>query len=653
MATKSVVSNVDLVRRFVFEHGEPVSVDEIAAALRREMTSIKTDEMARDRYVLPVLRSQEYYRERDGRWEIVRNRMPEYAVLEEVMREEHRLLYEREVRSKVASKLGVKVMTVVIDLEQAPELKQFGTRWGLKSWKIVNDEAAQVLDQHPGGLNEKDLAKHICERFSLDPEEAILDLKRDPKKRFVPDRKLWVLKEHYDKNKSAAKDTTTTLPDLKGKAVDLLLEGSFLEAQTAKPESAQKEAQETKTKLKKALKKQAQDIIDRREDLGGKEDLAAKLSQVLSAAGVDEYEVTSFQRVEPAAKERGLSPKERDEIQQFIDQLLGEETTGVGPSLQSVVNAPLSARKMQDVLRLKYISYTRDRAVIPSEYYRLLVELLQPTVDSTFLNPSCFDGNLAVELFSYLFDNLDGAAWTLPEDDGILEIVQPNGARYRLSSKDDALAETARDKFMISQVDLLNHFLNYKYTGIEPDKVLARAARVITRLSGHENAYIVSKDFLTELPEVFSLPPNEDNEISMRFDFVAGNLTFAQDANLAANYLDQSLKLLAPGGRCGVFVLSELLVLLKEHQLIGEFLKGKAVTHFVRLPVLEGRHNVVLLVVESLVDSDREVPIISARVADFKSANTLAKALEKTPEEETGLEPYERAEQHALTLLIG
>ena len=183
--------------------------------------------------------------------------------------------------------------------------------------------------------------------------------------------------------------------------------------------------------------------------------------------------------------------------------------------------------------------------------------------------------------------------------------------------------------------------------------MLARAARVITRLSGHENAYIVSKDFLTELPEVFSLPPNEDNEISMRFDYVAGNLTFAQDANLAANYLDQSLKLLAPGGRCGVLGLSELLVLLKEHQLIGEFLKGKAVTHFVRLPVIEGRHNVVLLVVESLVDPDREVPIISSRVTDFKSANTLSKALDKSPEEETGLEPYERAEQHALTLLIG
>ncbi|HES58598.1 MAG TPA: hypothetical protein ENO21_04115 [Firmicutes bacterium] len=653
MVTKSVVSNVDLVRRFVFEKGEPVSVDEIAAALRREMSSISSDEMARERYVLPVLKAQPYYRERDGKWEIERTKMPEYSVLEEVMREEHRLLYEREVRSKVAARLGVKVMTVVLDLEQAPELKQFGTRWGLKSWKVVNDEAAQILDQHPGGLNEKDLAKHISERFSLDPAQAILDLKRDAKKRFVADRKLWLLKEHYDKSKSAAADTGAALPDLKGKAVDLLLEGSFLEAQTARPEAAQKETQEAKTKLKKALKKQAQDIIDRREDLGGKEDLAAKLSQVLSAAGVDEYEVTSFQRVEPATKERGLSTRERDEIQQFIDQLLGEETAGVGPSLQSVVNAPLSARKMQDVLRLKYISYTRDRAVIPNEYYRLLVEILKPTIDSTFLNPSCFDGNLAVELFSYLFDKLEGAAWALPEDDGILEIVQPDGARYQLSSKDESLAETALDKFMISQVDLLNHFLNYKYTGIEPDKVLARAARVITRLSGHEGAYIVSKDFLTELPEVFSLPPNEDNEIPLRFDFVAGNLTFTQDANLAANYLDQSLRLLSTGGRCGVFVLSELLVLLKEHQLIGEFLKNKAVTHFVRLPVLEGRHNVVLLVVESMVDETAEVPIISARVSDFKSANTLAKAMERTPEEETGLEPFERAEQHALTLLIG
>ncbi len=42
------------------------------------------------------------------------------------------------------------------------------------------------------------------------------------------------------------------------------------------------------------------------------------MTQALSAAGVDEQGVKSFHASSPLPRERGLSPKEREEINQFI-----------------------------------------------------------------------------------------------------------------------------------------------------------------------------------------------------------------------------------------------------------------------------------------------------------------------------------------------
>lgn len=627
MITKTALSNVDLVRRYVFDN-QPVTLEQVAAELRKSMASIRSDADARDKYALPVLRGQGYYQEQNGAWGVVIEQMPEYKALEPVLREAHQVLYEREVKSKVAQKLGYKVASVVLDLEKANGLKKFGSRWGLESWSLVNDQAAEVLQQHPGGMNERDLLKHICDRFKLDPQDAILNLAAD--KRFVLERKNWVLRDLSEKRKDqgtpkeAAKST-------KKKSVDLSLEGSFLQAQIirSEPEEGTGENERLlKSRLRKAQIKQAQDILEQREDLQPRqEDFAARMTQLLSAAGVDEQGVKSFQRIEPASKERGLSQKEREEINQFISQLMEQATVGAGLSVQAVANAPLSARKLQDVLRLKYLDYTRDRAVIPPEFCRLLIDLLAPVINMSVLHAACYEGLLAVELFNYLFEHLDGGAWALVDGNRKLEIVQPDGARYRVGAEDPAMIEQARDKFIVSQVDLLNYFLNNKYTGIEGDTVLAKAARVACRLTGYENAYITANDFLSELPEVFGYPANDDNSITDRFDLVLGNFTFEQDPNLAANFLDQSLKLLTPGGRVGVFVLSELLVLLRDHGLLGEFLKGMAVTHFVRLPLIEGRHRVVLLIVGSLAGETKPPQIVNAEIEDFKAAASLAHRL--------------------------
>jgi hypothetical protein len=549
----------------------------------------------------------------------------------------------------VAQKLGWKMASVVLDLSLATGLQRLGSRWGLAGWVLVNEQAVELLKQHQGGLSEKDLLRHICDRFKIDAAVAILALETD--KRFGQERKLWVLNELAAKRKSA-----TTLKEAakapKSKSVELELEGNFILAQTPKGGEGEGGDGERliKSRLRKAQIKQAQEIIEQREDLAEKkEDFAAKMTQLLSSAGVDEQGVKSFQRIDSASKERGLAPKEREEINAFVTQLMNQETVGAGISPQAVANAPLSAKKIQDLLRLKYIDYTRDRAVIPPEFHALLVDILRPSITDSTLHAGCFDGMLSVELLGHLFEHIEGGAWALVDDNRRLEIVQSDGNRYRIGSEDPGIIEQARDKFIVSQVDLLNYYLNNKYTGIEGDPVLAKAARITCRLSGYENAYITPNDFLSELPEIFGYPANEENRIPERFDLVLGNFTFTSDPNLAASFLEQALKLLSPAGRLGVFVLAELLVLLRDHGLLGEFLKGLAVTHFVRLPIIEGRHNVVMFVVGVQPEEGGAPKIISAEVEDLKGAVALNAELQSGPGSETA---YKLVEPLALGTLI-
>ena len=451
-----------------------------------------------------------------------------------------------------------------------------------------------------------------------------------------------------------AKSSAVMAVPEKSEDIDSLLEGSFLDAQSAFKTDEKRsvtELQTGKSRLRKALKKQAMEVLEQRDDTARPEDLAARMNRMLTDAGIEEERINSFQYLDTSARERGLSPKEREEIQEFIDQLLEHETVAVGVNEDSIVNAPLSVKKINDILRIKYLNYTRDRVLIPNEFYRLLVTVLRPGINDNTLHPACMEGNLTTEMLRWMMQRLEGAAWALVDDGSNIEVVQPDGQRFRLAQTEKALIEKARDRFIVSQMDLLDHFINYRYTGVEADKVLALAARINCRVSGYDDAYIVSKDYFSELPEVFNQPPNDDNEIPNRFDVILGNFIFASDANLAANYLDQSIKLLNPGGRLGMFIEPELLVLLQQHGLLGEFLSGMSVTHYIKLPLIEGRHDVVMLVLSSLAyEGEKPGQIITAQLPDSKAAVSLAAALERGDEEST---EFRRIEQLALGTLIG
>ena len=97
-------------------------------------------------------------------------------------------------------------------------------------------------------------------------------------------------------------------------------------------------------------------------------------------------------------------------------------------------------------------------------------------------------------------------------------------------------------------------------------------------------------------------------------------------------------------------MLSDLLTLLKEHGLLGDFLRGMGVTHLLRLPLVEGRHKVVALIIEALpagqTRSDREFAY--AEVEDLRGMNQLAVALRDNQPGDV----YKLIEPNALGTLI-
>jgi hypothetical protein len=74
-----------------------------------------------------------------------------------------------------------------------------------------------------------------------------------------------------------------------------------------------------------------------------------------------------------------------------------------------------------------------------------------------------------------------------------------------------------------------------------------------------------------------------------------------------------------------------------------------ALTHFVRLPLIEGRDRPVLAIVRRLVQGEEAGPIVSAEVRDFKSAINLGHALQKR---EGAGETYQLVDQMALATII-
>lgn len=613
---KGLTNSLVLIKYIVYYLG-PISAGEIADIVAKLIRTFEPTQEGINTYILPVLRNHDYYKETNGKWEIVNENFPEHKEVPKILAREHRILTERELRNKLAEALSLRTKEVCVELERIADLKRFDGGWGLKSWEVVNDLAFEVLKSHGSPLQHKEILQLISEKFKKDLEKIVIYLEAD--KRFIFERKAWKLAEEIE---GVEAKRTRKKALLKQEAVHLELEESFLKAQgiekevRAEPSAPPK----VKVKLRKSAKQQeVREILKERElhVVPVEVDLATELSATQPSTSV--MEATSFNRVERSQKERSLSQKERQEMVFFIDRLLQLEEKGVSQDGERLRKEPLSIQKLLHALRLRFPPYFTERVVIPHDFYSFVADLITPLPGKAVLNPSAHDGLFAVEVLTSLFNRLEDAVWA-PRGNQI-EVVQKDGLRYSFSIEGTSLEKKCREDFLVTQNDVIDYFIENNFASIEHERVLAQSAKYNLRLAGFPNVYLANRDFLSQLPEVFGEPPNENNEISLRFDLVFGNFTFLKSHNLSANYIDQTLKILDEDGVAAFFVLKELLQLLKDHTFMNEIRAKFDFRYIFSFPQVDGAE--IMLVILKKREREEAAPLIAGRVKDVKDLRPI------------------------------
>jgi hypothetical protein len=613
-------SNVDIIKHIVYFLG-PIRVEDIAAKMADVMQSFQPDANTINQFIKPILEKCDYYTCDNGLWDVIVEKVPEHAVLAKLLQEEHRPLYERELSSRIAIALDLKVKAVCIEYKRDPNLKQFGAKWGLKNWELVNDASHQVMLNQESPLSIREVLQLVATATGKRVENIVFDPRSD--NRFVQERKAWMVRDLVDKLKSER--TAASTPKVRQEKVAMDLERSFVTA--TNPIGAKKEARQehdaSKVKLRKIMRQEMQQALKEREAFVApvEVDLAEELSQGQEFG--TPLEATSFNRVEPSMKERSLNIKEREAINALVKQLSEMENVAVGADTEQILREPLSLHKIIGLLKVKYLPYFTERVVIPDEFYRFASELVVPHPGMSVLNPSGQAGGFAIQILNSVYDRLEGAAWA--PHGAHIEIAQRDNVRYKIHVEGTPLHKKSQDDFLINQNDLVDYFILNNLAIVESDVLLAQSAQSTLRLAGFPNVYVAAKDFLSQLPEVFSERPNEANDISQRFDLIFGNVTFIKSHNLAANYLDQIFRLLDREGVACVFVLRELLRLLKDHDFMEDMAARHDFRYVFHFPQIEARNEVSLVVLRRKVSAADvgEPMLVNANVKDAKALNNI------------------------------
>jgi hypothetical protein len=642
---QGLTSNVDIIKHIVYYMG-PISIGDLAAKMAQVMLSFQPDEKSIRQYITPILTKLDYYTEKDGKWEIVLEKSPEHSALPKVMEEEHRLLFEREARSRLATALECKVKSVCIELDRDPHVKKFGGKWGIARWELLNDWAYEVLKKQDSPMQYKEILALVAQAAGKPTDLVVFDPRGD--RRFVQERKAWTLRESQEK-RASQKSTAASLT-LKQEQVELELESSFMQAQAAKREKRGfRKRDEGKIKLRKMMQQEAQQALREREQFVApvEVDLATELSQDLDFTSPTE--ATSFNRVEPSIKERSLSPKEREAISSFVNKLIEMDDRGVGLNISTLRREPLSSHKVINLLRLKYLPFFTERVIIPDEHCHFASELAACHPGQSVMNVSAHAGAFATQVLNVVFERLDGAAWA-PYGSQI-EVAQRDGVRYRIPISGTPLQRKTQEDFLLEQTDLIDYFVENNFVVIEGDPLLAQAAAYSMRLSGYPGVYVAAKDFLSQLPEVFS-QRSDDNEVSLRFDLIFGNLTLTKSHNLTANYLDQTVRLLERDGVVAVFVLKELVRLLKGHDFMDELVATHDFRYVCEFPKIDSVTDVLLLVFKKkpAVEPETPAPLVHAVVKDVKLLGSVIMDLARGIRQSAY---YEKLTQESVKRVLG
>lgn len=610
-----IISNLHIIKAFLYECREPVSLDIIVEHVAQKMEGSLDLNFVRDRYILPVLENQDYYRQiKPNKWQIIPENMPEYLHMVSVFEQDQIFMASSEAKAKLAQKLDQKSSHVVFDFKRDKRFVMVKGKWGLKDWIIINDKATELLQDHPQGLTEKDILRLVKDKNQKEYANKTIVFYPEKDPRFIKERKVWILVKTKEKEKEREQllSSKVNIPIHTERKVSDDLEATFSTTVTKQSGATTKQGQ--KTSQSRLIKQQAALIVQahqrRKEalDVTKTKLIEPEITEVVEetvAVEVVEPEViqdltgNSYFFIEKSNRDRNISNKIREEINKLLQEL--------APGSINLTNSELgkgkiTVRKIEQIILEHYENVKESRLLVPDKYNRYLIELIKPNLSNLVVVPCVHTGRLMLNLLEYLWDSLDNAQWSFGDQD-FIEVKLADNTEYSIDAEESDLIEIARDLNLVNQMDMLNHYLDYNFIGIETDQILTKVSRMISSIMGFENAVVFNKDYFSQLPQVLGHKPNDTNSIEERFDVILGNFLFASE-NTTANYIDQSMQILHEKGQLGCFVHLDFLQLLPGHPFLRSILAKTRITHVIKLPkendITGNIDNIVLMIMSGL-----------------------------------------------------
>jgi len=197
---KSFFSNLDALKEILGKENR-LSLEEIISRIREKYLPEESLEVIRDYFVLPVLEGQDFFtRSEDGKWSLVYKKLPEHQCALEILRAEGKVIPSRTLRERIARSLHLPLKRVFFFPEKDPETFQKftfplkveeGECWVPKDWRLINDEAVEVLRREKTPLSTREIEEKVRAHYKLTEPVLIFEPRWDD--RFEAHKRKWAL----------------------------------------------------------------------------------------------------------------------------------------------------------------------------------------------------------------------------------------------------------------------------------------------------------------------------------------------------------------------------------------------------------------------------------------------------------------------------
>lgn len=202
---KTFFSNLDALKEILGKES-PLPLKEIISRIQKKYLPDESEEEIRNYFVLPVLNGQNFFNHLENEeWSLDYKKLPEHQCALKILRAEGKVIPSRVLRERIAESLRLPLKRVFFFPEKDPEtFKKFsfplkveeGECWVPRDWRLINDEAVEILKREKTPLNTREIEEKVRAHYKLTEPILIFEPRWDD--RFEAHKRKWVLREERE-----------------------------------------------------------------------------------------------------------------------------------------------------------------------------------------------------------------------------------------------------------------------------------------------------------------------------------------------------------------------------------------------------------------------------------------------------------------------